>query len=569
MDRDGFAIPSTWRVFRAAAWPAHLALLTALALAACLAARLDLGLELSDEAFYLLYAVRAHDIDVFFSPFHWITGPLWQLTRSLVAFRAAGLLLCMACALVLAQGTLHAARHLGLPVPGSAAGRNAVRASTVAGALLYGALFSFTPSYNLMAAVFACLATGLCLLGLGADGRRTALLAAAAGACVGLCFLSKVSSGPSVAAVLALLWLVLADGRARWNIAWAALSAIAVVAAIAQAWGGLAQAAEQVRAGVELWGTATGNHSLPGQLLRSAEDLGRLLASGVSAFWGPLACFALALRWRSVPLRWLGLAWFVLLLLTGRHLGGGYERFMLQGQPLLAALLLALLAWAPLWWRDPRQRALVAALAVLPAAVAIGSSNPLEMQVLMALAPWGALVGLAGFSQPRRAAATAAGLLFGLVVLAQVVGSASQPYRMAPLSRQTERISLPRLGAVRVDPATASLARQFQQGARSCGIAAGQPFLDIYNAPGVALLLDLVPVVGPWLNDAEPAARLLALADPAELRRAAVATTRREQPGRLPVPPRQLAGFPTDYRLCATAASPYDGARMELWAPPA
>ncbi|MES2938079.1 MAG: hypothetical protein V4864_10370 [Pseudomonadota bacterium] len=560
------AIPSTGRA-ATATWTAHLAMLTAIALLACLVARLDRGLELSDEAYYLLYAIHARSISVFFSPFHWVTGPLWELTGSLVAFRGAGMLLSIGAALVLAEGVLHAAKQTGLPVPDSAAGRNAVRATAASGALLYGSMFSLTPSYNLMAAIGTNLATGLCLLAIGADRRRAVLLAVAAGACLALCFLSKVSSGPCVAAVLALLWLLVAEGRLRWYILWAAAAAVATVVAVAEMWGGIAQAINQVRTGVELWGTATGNRSLPDQLLRSAADLGRLLTGGVLAFWGPVACFALALKWFSTQLRWLGLAWFAVLLLTGRHLGGGYERFMLQGQPLFAALLLALLAWAPQWWRDVRRLALVAALIVLPAAVAMGTSNPLEMQVLMALAPWGALVGLAGFAQAQRAAA-AVSVLFGLVILAQLIGSGAEPYRTPPLSQQTEPITVPRLGQVRVDPATAALARGFQQGAKACGISAGQPFVDIYNAPGVALLLDLVPVVGPWLNDPEPASLLLARADPAELRRAVVVTTRRSPPGQLPVPPRQLATFPEGYRLCATAASPYDGARMELWAPP-
>jgi hypothetical protein len=547
-------------------WPAHLAMLAAVALLAVLVARVDRSLELSDEAYYLLHAIHAHDIQVFFSPFHWVSGLLWELTGSLVAFRLAGLLLDVTAAVVLASGALRAARQLGMPSIATAAGRHAVLAIAASAALAHGSLLSLTPSYNSIAATCTGFATGLCLLSLGAERRRALLLAAAAGVATGLCFLGKFSSGICTAGLLVVLWGLLASGRARLLGVPMLACAAATVWLTAQAHGGFALAMEQLRTGIGLVWLATGDGSTERRLLRSFTDIRQLGEHTLHAFWGPIGCFVLALRWWRGLLPWVGVLWFAVLLATGLHLDGGYGRYALQAQPLLAAVLMALLAWWPHWCRDLRRLALVAALLGLPLAVAIGTSNPLQMEILLALASWGALLGLLGFASAQRGPATALSVLFSLVILAQVIGSASEPYRVPPLAQHTERITVPRLGEVRVDPVTASLARQFQQGAAACGIAPGQPFLDLYNAPGIALLLDLKPVVAPWLGDPHSASLLLARAKPQDVRQAVVAA--RHHPGQRLVPPRQLAGFPTGYRLCATAASPYDGARMELWAPP-
>ncbi len=552
---------------RSLRWPGAFALLLATGAFVWLAAGLGRGLELTDEAYYLLYAIHARQIQLFFSPFHWVIGPLWEATGSLAAFRAAGLLLSVLGAAVLAAGLLRAATRVGLPVPDDRLGRAAVIATAVCGALLYGSLLNFTPSYNLMATIFGSLAVGLGLLSMGAHGQRAVLLALAAGVCVGLCFLSKVTSGICVAAMLAILWLALAQGRARANAAWAALAAAGAVVAMAQAWGGIGLALAQLRGGVDIWSLATDNRSASGQLLRSASDLGRMLAGAVTAFWVPLACFALALRLPYARLlRWVGALWFVAVLLAGAHFQGGNDAFTRQSQPLAAALLLALLAWLPAWTHDLRRLALVAVLAGLPAAIAVGTSNPLEVQVLSAMAPWGALVALFGFARPGLGAATAVSIAFSLTVLGQIATSGAQPYRMLPLAWQNEAIELPRLGSVRVDAATATLARQLREAVTACGVRPAQPFMDLYDAPGLALLLDANPLVGPWLSNADTASRVLARAVPEELRQALVAVRRRAD-GAPAAAPTQIASFPQGYRLCGTSHWPTDGARVELWAP--
>ena len=78
---------------------------------------LDRGLELTDEAFYLLSALHPRDIHLFFTPFHWVSGLLWHASGSLAAFRAWGLGLACASAIALAWAVLQSAPRAGIEAP--------------------------------------------------------------------------------------------------------------------------------------------------------------------------------------------------------------------------------------------------------------------------------------------------------------------------------------------------------------------------------------------------------------------------------------------------------------------
>jgi hypothetical protein len=550
---------------------AFVAVALAAATVAWLIGGIDRGLELTDESFYLLSALHSQDVRLFFTPFHWVSGALWQASGSLVAFRAWGLGLACLSAIALAAGVLRAAPLAGMSVPEGALSRAAMLACAASGALLYGSLLSFTPSYNLLAAAGACFAVAFALLAIASEAARAKGFEVLAGMALGATFLCKFSAGICVGGLMVILYITLARQRQTlWRrIPWlAVVCAVALVAVAAWCQTGFGEALREFRSGIEIVWSAQGDGSTLRRLVRSAADVARMSGGAAAAFWGPLACMVIALHWRPALFGWIGLAWFAALLASGRgYIAGGQGHFEQQAMPLAAVMAFALLAGSKQWACTWRAALLSATLLALPFAVALGTSNPLQVQILGALASWGALAGLLGFSAgERRRQLAATGILFSAIVLVQVVTAGAEPYRLRPMPQQTEAIMLPALGTIRVDAGTAALAGDMQRAARACGLQGGEPFLDFYDVPGAALMLDAKPVETPWLLNSPYATTALRHADPSLMRRAVVAV-KFDATGQRPRPPAQLPAFPAGYRLCGRGIAPLDGRVVELWAP--
>ena len=532
---------------------------------------LDRGLELTDESFYLLSAMHADSIRLFFSPTHWVSGALWQVTQSLVAFRALGLGLATASAMLLAWGVQRVAPRIALATSAGRLGQAAVLATSISGALLYGSFVSFTPSYNLLGASAACFAMGFGLLSIADDKNagRARALAALAGLTLGITALCKFSTGVCTAGLLLVLHAVMTwkhPGRRLDSLLMVAFAFAAVGAAMLWTTG-VHEAVRQFGAGLEIVWFVQGDKTTLGRLVRSARDIGGMLAGVVASFGGPLICFALGAFWRPLVLGCMGAGWFAFSLVARDHLAAGVSRHMLQALPLAAALGLVLLINIRRWAGNGSALFLVFTLAALPLGIALGTSNPLQVQILGALAPWGALIGLLAFSGLKNSLPGAIiSLLFCLTVLLHVVSKDAEPYRLRALKEQTETVVIAGLGTLKVDSATAALVHGMKSAAEQCGIQPGAPFLDFYNLPGVALMIGARPVETPWLLTPDYADRALKLADPLTLRSSVVAVKRNEQ-GELPRPPGQLEAFPRGFRLCGRATGPIDGLPVELWAP--
>jgi hypothetical protein len=536
-----------------------------------LADGLGRGLELTDESYYVLGAVHADSVHLFSTAAHWVGAVLWKASGTLVSFRALGLALAVASAIALAWGVMRVAPLAGIEPPASASARTGVMATAASGALLYGSLLNFTPSYNLLAASGACLAMAFALMSMASGSHRRAF-EVLAGFMLGVTLLCKFSAGVCTAGLLLALHAAFVQGRqpglakGPWRMLVACIAAVLCAALLET---GIAEALRQFRAGLAvLWFAPQGDSSTWARVTRSAADVGALLAGTGLAFAGPLACFAASLRWR--PLLWgcLGIAWFAALLAANRDLvSGGSSHYAVQALAPTALLAFALMGAPQHWAGSFKAVSFVLALVALPFAVAIGTSNPLQIQILTVMAPWGVLVGLFGFSNSRaRFPVAASAVLFTAVALLQVVSNGAEPYRMRPLPGQTQPVVLGQMGSVKVDPATAALVHDMQGAARACGVGAGTPFLDFYDLPGIALMIDAVPVETPWLFSQAYATLALKGADPAVLRRAVIAV-RLGHAGQRPSPPGQLPAFPQGFRLCGRSVAPFDGSRLELWAP--
>ena len=131
---------------------------------------------------------------------------------------------------------------------------------------------------------------------------------------------------------------------------------------------------------------------------------------------------------------------------------------------------------------------------------------------------------------------------------------------------QTEPIRVGAIGTVRMDKETHLFVTELNEAARKCQILPGRPFLGLYNIPGVALVIQGVPVFTPWLNGPAQAEALLNAA-PLQTLRSAVVGLQLLPNGRVPQINKLLPGFPTDYRLCGTATYPYQQQEILLLVP--
>lgn len=530
---------------------------------------LGVGLELTDEAYYLLGALHPESIRLFFTAAHWLTGPLWDVTGNLYAFRASGLLMVAASGAILGWGVLRLAPLAGIPVPERRIGQIAVMAAGASGALLFGALLSFTPSYNLLGTAFVGIGMGLGMRSIASEGRHQRALEIATGVALGLTILCKFSAGIGMIGLIALLQIAFLwrSPERVWGPLLVIASAIFAVLVAAALNTGPQEALRQFKTGLDVIWVAQVDKSTIARLVRSASDMTSLFAGTAMTFWGPLLCFAVAMFWRPLIAAGIGVAWFAVALWMGNHGSAGMARYMIQPLPWAALLLIALLTVAPQWKRNPRAILLALVLAVMPVSAALGSSNPLQIQILGTVAPWGVLLALAGYGRRRDALpAAVATVIFSVLALAQVIGNGAGPYRMLPHSQQIEEVTINTLGKVKVDAATATLVRDMQAAATQCSVAPGAPFLDLYNLPGIGVIIGAAPVETPWLLHATYAQAALKGADPAVLKRAVIAVALNAA-GERPAPPAQLAAFPDGWRLCGQSTSPLEKFPVQLWAP--
>ena len=214
--------------------------------------------------------------------------------------------------------------------------------------------------------------------------------------------------------------------------------------------------------------------------------------------------------------------------------------------------------------------ALVLGLCALPYSVALGTGNALFTQIIVSMAPWGALLAvLASLNRDEWSDQVMQQMLLAVFVLAIAIQTVTSgfraPYHLAnPLMYKATPVDVGNLGRIKVDSRTLRFIDDLDAAVTACGIAAGAPFLGFYNIPGVALVLRTVPLVTPWINNAVQAATILALTPPDTLRSVVVAVRRNQDDSR-PELPAAMSSFPSGYTFCGEATYPFEEQHIEVW----
>jgi len=533
---------------------------------------LDRGFEITDEAYYLLLAIHAGSQKLYISEQHWITTWLWQIAGSITMFRAAGMVILLVSSTLLALGMFSACLRFGV-LEDSFQSKVVVVAASVVGAMLYASSINFSPCYNLLASAGAYAAAGLVLLG----SQRLSIAQkhvfyATAGCAVGVEAVCKASAGASTLAIL-VMWLYIFEHSYFHKICGSVAIAVGVVAFTGIALLSnttISDATQAVEQGMQLFRIVQ-VEAIYVRLIRYATQFWQNTMATVIAFALPLLSFAAYAGTRRTIFANVGLAVLFVTLFFGGHLLGGWNDGQSFAAPvaIFAMLIMALIVSIPVWNKNRTLIALFGGLILLPYSVAMGTGNTLFTQVIVSLAPWGVLIAVLVVSRyPKdlsKMPISLIGCCFMATIAIQIVTSCFRPYHLSlPLTKQDQTTTVGNLGEVKVDAGTYKFLTEMRAAVNECDIAPGAPFIGLYNIPGVALVLQAVPVLTPWLNNREQAEFVMERVRSKELHSVVVALQMGGNEAFPPLP-QQLAAFPLGYRYCGMATYPYMQQSIQIW----
>ncbi|CAN5523289.1 hypothetical protein BH24ACT5_BH24ACT5_02160 [soil metagenome] len=512
-----------------AALPVGVALVASVRWAGALVADADRGLDVSDEAFYLVSAHRPDDALATVSDFGFYLQPLlWLVGGSLKYFRIAGLgllLLASAMAALVALGPIVHRMSSKLQVAGALVSAAALM---WAATLTYYGLWLPTPSYNLLNVVLMLLVAASLIGGSRAlvdvhdvgsalvrPRHRAVWPLTALGALLVLGASIKVSSYLAAALVCAACIAVVAG---RHLLLAVRATAVGALAGIVVHWGLIAgPPTSDVR---RLW---RGAQAL--DLLKSHSPSvlwqNDYLLDTVAPWFGALALgiVGMTVAWsyvRSCRARTtvvVALAAVAFVAMWGRRPHGG--------PPVLsddtgwwwvrtgALALVGVTALAP-----RRSRVLIVGPCVMLLGVAAGAGSNAgivrQIGLTVGLVALGVLTqavavwAMLDRSHHRLMAAIPGALFFVLASVTSmgvIVGAREHPYRLGlPLEESDRRVDLGRFGTVWVAPDTALYITQLQALSAGLSEAERQCFIDLTGGtPVSAIALDARPAGAAWL----------------------------------------------------------------------
>ncbi len=535
---------------------------------------LDRGFEITDEAYYLLLAMHADSVEFYISAQQWITSGIWQITGSLVWFRAAGMALLLASSTLLALGVFSMCQRLDL-VADRIESKSLVIAGSVVGAMLYASTINLSPCYNLLASVGAYAAAGMVLLALNRLNLTSKyVLYAFAGCAAGVAVVAKPSAGVAMLALL-VLWVVLFEFLRRdkvFGTAAIVFGAIIFTGVLLLVNTTVSEALQAIGRGMQLFRMVQ-VETVGARLLRYFIEYWTYILITLRSFAIPILAMMVYVITRRTFFAKLSLVAIVVTLILGRHMYSGWNTDGSFPAPvaIYAMLGIVLILSISIWNKNRSTLIFFSGLLVLPYTVAIGTGNVLFSQAVDSLAPWAAMVVALMVSNRhndfKKIITLIAGFCFILTIALQIVTSGLRPYHLSSsLTKQDKTVVIGNLGKMKVDGSTFKFIVDLEAATKVCNITPGTPFLGLYNIPGVALPFQAIPVMTPWLNNRDQAEFVLERDHSGSLH-SAVLAIKIEANGVYPLMPRQLVEFPSGYRYCGMATYPFGQQKFQIWQP--
>ena len=560
------------------------------------------GLDLLDESHSLLDALHPTDSLIGASTAAGFLGPVFTAVgHDISLFRFTGLACLVASTIFLACRTRRLAAEvtngrLCLSISG-------LVAASLIGALLYYFWFIRGPSYNLLIVTGSYLFSGLFLWMLEArpGSRSFAVRAMAIGVLWGFCLLVKFPSGVALLALAGmtfLLWHGWSWRNAGLFAAYFAAGAATLLALFflfVEAPGALFA---RVSGMFEMM-KSPGFKSPPGgaSLVRYVSQSSLGLLKALQDFWPAFVCvgigFAagLAVRDRTKAILCVTVGFFIALaIFNGVAVRAGFYGWQFTPQDLFyyyflaTALVLTTIAGAAIAISrhegsrieqigNKRLSIIVAFLLAVPLAASFGTSNPITVNALLAMAPWfiGTTILVTVLSRQclRNWMGPIAMLTLGTMACADVISGAMHPYGIyATIFEQTERTELgPGGHSLKLDAPTSSYVTDLRNLANRGGMNDQSDVMFFYDSPGSVLVIGAHSPGIPWFFSEAPDASIftLTLVSRERLQRAYVLVDLQAPPP----PPLSRFGlnFPADYELVGEVLRRPIQHHIQLWRP--
>lgn len=565
------------------------------------------GLDITDEGYYLTASQYPYEVYAWPNVAHIYTNVLFSATNySVAAFRMVGIVLTLVSGIVFSIGFLRAMRlvwpqdvveNIGTPI---------ALFLCIGTMLCYTVLI--TPNYNTVNAFALTLSSGLVFGLLGLDGnsdRRTVYaMAFFAGLCVGISFFVKFPTAILLIALYSLLFLVwpgftrqqrgwLLGGLSSGIVGWLCFHFL--VFQSPQEWYGV------VSQGIKIDYIGTGHRPhwlLPKYLL----EIYKMTIDALYYYWAlhvivPLGFVTLGwLRLRGYKVRWLPVALVLVVFLAVAwqsyllNYNWSGIRFARASMRFYAACLLLLLNTmvCSYWYVHGsmkqvdvvalrRKGLIVLVLFTLPFVGAMGTNNPITLNMTINLAPWFGLLALAlvllSVHLYNRSIFDAGMLLIGGFACSQLLSSGLvSPYHLnAGLLQQTvpTEIGVPATW-LKLDPASSEFFVQIRSLAAENGFKPGDDVLGFFDIPGVIYVLGGkapgVPWTGLIIGTKQSNELGLATVKQKRLKHAFILMSDRNHQL---LPDFKALGieFPQGYVLCGQATWPLTGESISLWKP--
>ena len=459
------------------------------------------GLPYSDEAFYILQSRFPSDVMGSVGAPQWLSGYLWSISGSLQVFRITGIFLLIFSSISLASSVIVA---LSADVRFSICSKVGIIGLSVTGALSYGSIINFSPSYNLMSSSFGYIAGAIALLISAKSRFRQEFQLFALGCVLALSCVAK----PTSWIVLSILcvWLIYPALNKKMLGFFHLLSGfiisifalICMNSSIAKAWRLQIQGNSLYRDVVTT--------SAKMMIRRYSNDLLTVTQEVIFAYPTSSIVLFLFLKVRSFFTYSLVVGVMIFELFSNKGWMGGKTLFSVMAIPIIFVVLFSIGLTIRSWASTKAVSRPLYFLLLMPLVLGFGTSNPITTAALYALAPWAIFVAVVTHNKYSlskfRLNQLLAPLMLALLLGQFSTSTRTDPYELPfPYNKQNNLIQTNLIGAVRVDPLTQSYIEKGLQLQNICGWDDETLFIGEYMNPGLPLVLNTKPFGTPWLNN--------------------------------------------------------------------
>ena len=464
------------------------------------------GVPYSDEAYYFLLAKFPENVLGSVGAPQWIAGGILSAVGSIHYFRLTGMMLLAFSSLLLAFAVC---KFMGKQSTNFVI---AVMSTSAVGAIAYGAVINFSPSYNLLTAAFGYIAAAVAVIISTRKFERNSLLLLFLGAVLGLVVVSRPTSG----AMFGLLCVWYLYPTAKHKIFSAAAIAggfVSIVASLVFWNSSPSNALDMQFLGRDLYGDVV-TTSFKGIVSRYLHDVVDMFLNLLFSYPGSMLILCVYLVKPKKVLVPIAVVVVCLELLRQESWRGGQALFGQMANPVFLFLAISVVYTMKSWFSLIYMRRLVQYCLLMPFALAFGTGNAITTGAMYFLAPWAVVVLLIAFVHFDFSAALShlfIPLVFSAVLVGQFATSVFRdPYHL-PLDygKQDKSIISATMGKLKVDYLTEMYVTQGANLQLECGWSDDTLFVGAYQNPGLALVLNTKPYGSPWLTNETQLIRIL------------------------------------------------------------